>query len=72
MTKILPFTVRGPTEYDCFCGANNPSEHIFVKEPGNRTVCSVIYAFGSISYRTCIEKPPEDLCTEEDMKDIST
>ena len=66
------FTCQYPSEYDCFCGADNPSEHVWVKDPGDRTVCHTQYFFGTWSYRTCIYKESEDTCTVEDMEDIST
>jgi hypothetical protein len=64
--------IQGPSEYDCFCGAKNPSEHIWVDHPGERTYCQSFNTFGKWSYKVCIDKPPENFCTEEDMKDIST
>jgi hypothetical protein len=68
----LPFIVQGPTEYDCFCGANDPSEHIWVDHPGERIYCQSFNTFGKWSYKVCIDKTPENPCTEEDMRDIST
>lgn len=71
MTK-LPFVVVGPSEYDCFCGAANPSEHIIVEHPGDRTYCQSFNTFGRWSFRVCIDKTPEDDELTQHMKDIST
>ncbi len=72
MTKILPLTVRVPSETDCFCGAKNKSEHIWVKEPGDRTICQSLHTSNGSSYRTCSDKPPEDLCDVDYMEEVSS